>query len=198
MTPSRHDQAFTAHQGAALRRWLWVGNVGLAVPCRAQAPPCSPAPVAHLSSALPMGQPRLRGLFLEMQRTKRTQIIFYRCCCLRQKSRSKLQRFTPPLISALLTGEERKTPTPDPNPAGAGAEVNVRGRPTITFPPANHPAAKNSSTTPILGLFPGCGEGRGEGAGLAEVPSPLKFSCALYSNGSLMSLSLFPATLSHH
>ena len=62
----------------------------------------------------------------------------------------------------------------------------------------HHSAAKNSSMTPILGLFPACRKGRGEGAGLAEVPSPLKCSCALYSNGSLMSLSLFPATLSHH
>lgn len=162
------------------------------------ATPCPPVAVAHLSSALAVRQLRLRGLFWEMQRTKRTQIIFYRCCCLQQKSWSELQRFAPPLILALLTREERKTPTPAPNPADAGAEVDPRGCPTITFLPTNHPAAKNSSTTLILGLFPGYGEEGGEDAGLAEVPSPLKFSCALYSNGSLMSLSLFPATLSHH
>lgn len=83
--------------------------------------------------------------------------------------------------------------TEDPQGPGAGANAG----PTTTLPllTTAHLAAINTATV-IWGLFPRGWERRGKNMGL--LPSPLKFSCDLYSNRSLMSLSQFPATLSHH
>lgn len=104
MTQSRCGWAVTAPG-------FWVGQVGLATPwsCSTHSPP-------QLGSARERGNRAFEGIFWKCKGTKKTQIIFYRCCCLWQKSRSNFQHFTPPLISALSRREEGKPPRSRPQP----------------------------------------------------------------------------------
>lgn len=113
----------------------------------------SGCPLSSAHSAGEKGQPNLPGIFLEMQRTKRAQIIFYRCCCLWQKSRSKFQLFTPPLISSFQPGGRESPPHTRPQPWGAP------GCPSTSFPPPAPQEQKSHHQHPAGGSFQAPGKG---------------------------------------